>query len=199
MTEEREDAGLEAAPVGATETARPDTGESGDTTGDGPDERALQETAAVTDPEPDQPDPESGPATAPQTVCLRLVRSGLSTIRGPDARSLGETGVTLKRWPQLLVGPHASATIRVRVELCATVHRVAPAATPRSRQRPAPAARFGRPGRRRRSASWCRDPARALARVEQDRLHDVVRHAVAAERVERVHGVEHLARLVRRH
>ena len=49
------DAGLEGAPEGATERARPDVDE------ERPDEeRALREESAIDDPHPEQPDPESG-------------------------------------------------------------------------------------------------------------------------------------------
>jgi hypothetical protein len=63
MTEEREDAGLDAAPEGGTGRARPDTEDAPREEETPPEERAPEDERAVTDPDAEQPDPQSGPAT----------------------------------------------------------------------------------------------------------------------------------------
>ena len=60
-TEDPADAGIDAAPEGASEQARP---EADDGEGQAKEsERALHDEGAIDDPDPDQPDPESGPAS----------------------------------------------------------------------------------------------------------------------------------------
>ena len=61
-SEEPADAGIDAAPEGASEQARPETDDGGEREGND-SERALHDESAIDDPDADQPDPESGPAS----------------------------------------------------------------------------------------------------------------------------------------
>ncbi len=56
MERDEEQAGMDAAPEGAAEEARPDS-EDADT------ERALSDPEQIADPDAEQQDPESGPAS----------------------------------------------------------------------------------------------------------------------------------------
>jgi hypothetical protein len=62
MTEEREDAGLDAPPEGGTGRARPDT-EDAPRRRRHPRGARARGRGSVTDPDAEQPDPQSGPAT----------------------------------------------------------------------------------------------------------------------------------------
>ena len=61
--DEPADAGLDAAPEGASADARGDVDEGAEGQRSANDERALRDESAIDDPDPDQPDPESGAAS----------------------------------------------------------------------------------------------------------------------------------------
>jgi hypothetical protein len=63
--EQAEEAGLDAAPEGASGQARPDIDEEGRGEGAGEQDAALRDESGIADPDPEQADPESDPAASP--------------------------------------------------------------------------------------------------------------------------------------